>query len=325
MISKTYTHHIQRKAASFEKGPGSRSVEIVSLRKEDVPKIYSVVHKTQYSYQKPVPHSKHLFRLHPVQDIHQIVLSYELICSSTGQARSFVGVFENRASFLEITEPYQKISVVSQSIVALNPLSPDFFDSLHQPRTIPMIWMPWDRVMLQNYLQPPELSEAELFELSEYAMGFVKRNKNDIIEVLNDINQTIHREYTYLPEELSLSTSPYEVYFHKRGVCQDFSNLFICLARLLSVPARYRVGYVYTGGKAGNTQEDASHAWVEVFLPYMGWVGFDPTNGCLAGEKHIRVSCGRSYLDAAPTSGTIFGNVGEEQMSVSVHVTLLNE
>jgi transglutaminase-like putative cysteine protease len=104
-------------------------------------------------------------------------------------------------------------------------------------------------------------------------------------------------------------------------VCQDFANLFICLARLLSIPARYRMGYIYTGVNYENTiQSEASHAWAEVYLPYVGWRGFDPTNGCMAGQDHIRVACGRNYLDATPTSGTIFKGGGKETLTVSVKI-----
>jgi transglutaminase-like putative cysteine protease len=104
-------------------------------------------------------------------------------------------------------------------------------------------------------------------------------------------------------------------------VCQDFANLLICLARLLGIPARYRTGYIYTGDDYENKlQSEASHAWAELYVPEVGWRGFDPTNGCLAGEDHVRVACGRNYRDAAPTSGTIFARGGEEILRVAVRV-----
>jgi transglutaminase-like putative cysteine protease len=81
------------------------------------------------------------------------------------------------------------------------------------------------------------------------------------------------------------------------------------------------MGYIYTGVNYQNTiQSEASHAWAEVYLPYVGWRGFDPTNGCMAGQDHIRVACGRNYLDATPTSGTIFKGGGKETLTVSVKI-----
>jgi transglutaminase-like putative cysteine protease len=181
--------------------------------------------------------------------------------------------------------------------------------------------MPWQRQMMMPYLLPQELPETQLDELTSYAMSFVERNDGNLMQVLKDINLSIYRDYQYVQGTTSLSTTPFDVYTTRKGVCQDFANLFICLARLLSIPARYRMGYIYTGVNYENTiQSEASHAWAEVYLPYIGWRGFDPTNGCMAGQDHIRVACGRNYLDATPTSGTIFKGGGKETLSVTVKI-----
>jgi transglutaminase-like putative cysteine protease len=111
------------------------------------------------------------------------------------------------------------------------------------------------------------------------------------------------------------------VFATRRGVCQDFANLLICLARLLGIPARYRVGYLFAGlSEQRRLQSEASHAWAELYLPHAGWRGFDPTNGCLAGVEHVRVACGRNFRDAAPTSGTIYRGGGRETLEIEVHV-----
>jgi len=78
------------------------------------------------------------------------------------------------------------------------------------------------------------------------------------------------------------------VLHNKRGVCQDFANLMICMARLLNIPARYVCGYIYTGNTGeAIAQSDASHAWVQLYLPNIGWKGFDPTNGVLPATDHV--------------------------------------
>ena len=83
-------------------------------------------------------------------------------------------------------------------------------------------------------------------------MSFVKRNDYDLLDTLLDINHTIFREYTYVQGETTVFTTAFDVYVHRRGVCQDFTNVFICLARLLGVPARYVCGYIYTGPKGAH-------------------------------------------------------------------------
>jgi transglutaminase-like putative cysteine protease len=81
------------------------------------------------------------------------------------------------------------------------------------------------------------------------------------------------------------------------------------------------MGYIYTGANYENKiQSDASHAWVEIYLPYVGWRGFDPTNGIMVSQDHVRVACGRNYRDATPTSGTIFKGGGTERLAVDVKI-----
>jgi transglutaminase-like putative cysteine protease len=170
---------------------------------------------------------------------------------------------------------------------------------------------------------PPELPETQLKELTDYALGFAQRNDMDLLDTLLDMNQTIHDDYAYVTGSTNTTTTPFEVYTGRQGVCQDFANLFICMARLLNLPARYRVGYIYTGGNYENKiWSDASHAWVELYLPQSGWVGFDPTNGSIVGLDHVRVANGRHYLDATPTSGTLFKGGGIETLGVSVKIEM---
>lgn len=313
----------QRKSARFEK---SGKKYLTSYIPHENANIYSVIHETYYRYQSTVHFSNHLFRLQPVTDSYQSLISFKMSTTPGGKVGSFVGVFGNQATFLEIRRKYKELKIISQSIVSVSEKVPKQQDLKLQPKIAPLVLMPWDHVMLQAYLMPPELPESMLLELSNYALKFVKKNDSDALRILNDINQTIFREFSYVPGSTNLFSTPYEVYFARKGVCADFANLFICLARLLNIPARYRVGYIYTGGNYKNKiQSDESHAWVEIYLPYFGWIGYDPTNGCMAGKHHIRVACGRHYLDATPSSGTIFkGGEGGEKLKTSVQVELLN-
>jgi transglutaminase-like putative cysteine protease len=94
------------------------------------------------------------------------------------------------------------------------------------------------------------------------------------------------------------------------------------LARLLGAPARYVSGYLFHGGGSDDrTPDGATHAWVEVRLPDLGWVGLDPANNVLAEERHIRVAVGRDYADVPPTRGIFKGTtVVRSQLRVSVDV-----
>lgn len=327
VLHKTQIFEIPRKPASFEdQNDNTLLATFASFNHGQEPTIFSIVHDTTYEYSHKIKESKHLYRLQPVNDMTQSILSYELCSSSHGAFYNFTGAFGNNATVLDIKEPYQELKITSHAIVAVSEPNAPCKAIKEEKLMIPLIWMPWDRIMMQAYLLPPELPESELLALSDYAMDFVSRNNNKINSVLHDINTTIFKEYKYTPYSTTMATTPYEVYKSKKGVCQDFANLFICLARLLGVPARYRVGYLYTGGEYEHLgMHDQTHAWVEVFLPSLGWCGFDPTNGCMAGINHIRVACGRHYRDATPTSGVVFADIFTEKLHTSVRVIKLNK
>jgi transglutaminase-like putative cysteine protease/predicted glutamine amidotransferase len=291
------------------------------LPKKAEPRRFDIVHRTVYRYTKPIERSQHVLRLTPIHDRLQNVLSHELSVSVSAVSRDYEDVFGNRVRRLIVESPFTEMIIEARSVVEVLDVDPLGFGPLKVSSTIPLVWMPWQRQVLDPFLLPPELPETELAELAEYAMSFVKRNEYDLLDTLLDMNRTIFKEYAYTQGATTVFTTPFEVYVNRRGVCQDFTNLFICMARLLGVPARYVCGYIYTGPKATNTvQSEASHAWIQLYLPQVGWKGFDPTNGILTQTDHVRVAVGRNYIDATPTSGTIFVGGGGETLSVDVKV-----
>jgi transglutaminase-like putative cysteine protease/predicted glutamine amidotransferase len=285
---------------------------------------YSIRHRTEYQYSVEVERSSHKLRLTPVHDRLQTVLSHSVTLSVDGEYGDYEDVFGNRVRRIVIDRPYTNLVIESLSEVEVRDGEPFTPRPLRAQAKLPLVWMPWQRHMLVPYLLPPELPETQLHELIEYAESFVDRNDGDVLDVLFDLNTSIRREYRYQQGTTTLVTTPFDVYTSRQGVCQDFANLFMCLARLLGIPARYRSGYIYCGADAKNqVQSEASHAWVEAYLPEVGWKGFDPTNGVVAQTEHVRVAAGRSYVDATPTTGTLFVGGGNETLLVEVKVEAL--
>jgi transglutaminase-like putative cysteine protease len=288
----------------------------------------AVKHITRYRYDQPIQRSTHCVHLRPIDDVHQHVQSYRLSIVPEVPVVEFEDVFGNWASRFEISQPYTELTVTAEATIALSGVDPFAFAQGPIRPSFPLVWMPWEHMMLSPYLASVELPETQLRELSDYAMSFVERNNHDLMETLFAINLTLFREYKYVPGSTRLETTPYEVLTSKKGVCQDFANLFICMARLLGIPARYVCGYVYTGNTgtpadgANQTQSDASHAWLQLYIPNVGWKGFDPTNGILASTNHIRVAYGRHYRDVTPTAGTLYSSA-QESMTIEVQVVEL--
>ncbi len=283
-----------------------------------------IKHTTRYTYDRPIARSTHRVHLRPVDDWKQTVVAFQLKVSPRVQEVEYEDVFGNWTTRFEIAKPYKQLTITAESVVELLDVDPFAFAKLPIRPSIPLVWMPWEHKMLSPYLSPDELPESELQELYDYAMSFVRRNKGDLMETLFAMNLTLFREYQYVQGCTTIDTTAYDVMRQRRGVCQDFANLFIMMARLLGIPARYVCGYIHTGnhGQARATS-DASHAWVQLYIPNIGWKAFDPTNGVLPQTDHVRVAVGRHFGDATPTSGTIY-TPAEETMTTEVEVTDAN-
>lgn len=309
-------------APSDDGGTKRSSVPRLALPRDRAKvRTFSIRHRTVYEYQREVERSAHVFRLTPAHDRMQALLAHQIHLSVAGESFDFEDAFGNAVKKVLLDSPYMKLVIEARSTVEARDIEPLSIHPRRSRATIPIAWMPWQRQILQPFLLPPELPQTQLEELFEYAMSFVRRNDYDLFDTLLDINSTLHHEYKYTPGATHLGTTAWEVYEARKGVCQDFTNLFICLSRLLSVPARYACGYVFTArNDERHPMGDASHAWVQVYLPEIGWKGFDPTNGSLTQTEHVRVAVGRNYVDATPTSGTIYVGGGPERMHVDVRM-----
>jgi transglutaminase-like putative cysteine protease len=279
-------------------------------------------HTTRYTYDAPIERSVHRLHLRPIDDARQNLLLYQLVVRPKVPVIEYEDVFGNWSQRFEVNEPYTELTVSAESLVELVDTDPFAFAKLPiRPPSWPLVWMPWEQKVLAAYLTPSELPDTQLQELYDYGMEFVRRNNGDLMETLFAINLSLFRDYKYIPGCTDLGTSPYQVYTSRSGVCQDFTNLFITIARLLGIPARYVCGYIYTGNNGqSRTGSDQTHAWIELYIPNIGWKGFDPTNGVLPQTDHVRVAVGRNFRDATPTAGTLYSKANET-MRVEVEVS----
>ncbi len=149
-------------------------------------------------------------------------------------------------------------------------------------------------------------------------VDFVFDDSDSIFNNLQKLNAWIHKEFTFKTNVTDIDTDLHHILEIKQGVCQDFTHLFIAIARNAGIPARYVSGYLHQGsGYFGDSQ---MHAWVECHLPEVGWVGFDPTNNILAAESHIKVAHGKDYSDCPPLKGVVFSS-GKNETEYTVQVS----
>jgi transglutaminase-like putative cysteine protease len=129
----------------------------------------------------------------------------------------------------------------------------------------------------------------------------------------------VYNNFKYIKGITTIETTLDEIWDLKAGVCQDFAHILLVMLRLMGIPARYVSGYVcpHDNNLRG---EGATHAWVEAYIPFYGWLGIDPTNNCVVNDLHVRLAIGRNFSDCSPVKGTYKGTA-KQTLEVGVSVS----
>ena len=175
-----------------------------------------------------------------------------------------------------------------------------------------------ERISPDAYLRPTRATKADraLSDLAQEAVAGLAPDA--ILDRAHALSRAVEAAIAYVPGETRAGTSAAEALELGRGVCQDHAHALIATALSLEIPARYVTGYLFSTGDDTPAQE-ASHAWAELFIPNLGWVGFDPSNGTCPDERYIRLGSGGDAAEAAPIRGVSQGQ-GEENLDVRVVV-----
>jgi transglutaminase-like putative cysteine protease len=173
----------------------------------------------------------------------------------------------------------------------------------------------WEYLAPSTFTRPGPLLDAVRRELR------LERG-NDPLVLLRRLMADIYSRFEYRPRSTRVDSPIDEALEARRGVCQDFAHIFIALTRPLGIPTRYVSGYLFREtAHQEQPADDATHAWVEAWVPDLGWVGFDPANNLIAEQHHIRVAIGRDYADVPPTRGVYKGaTVARSELAVAVRV-----
>jgi transglutaminase-like putative cysteine protease len=118
----------------------------------------------------------------------------------------------------------------------------------------------------------------------------------------------VYNNFQYQKGVTSIETATEEIWNLKAGVCQDFAHILLVFLRMFNIPGRYVSGYICPKNKEMRGV-GATHAWVEAYIPWYGWLGFDPTNNCVVNDQHVRLAVGRNFTDCTPVKGTFKGSL----------------
>jgi transglutaminase-like putative cysteine protease len=173
-----------------------------------------------------------------------------------------------------------------------------------------------------DFRQPSRFAEwtDALNAFAAETLGPTPRER-DPLTLVRETTTVIHQAFQYAPKSTRVDSPIDEALAARRGVCQDFTHIMLATLRRQQLPCRYVSGYLAPSSSPPDVaaMTIATHAWVEVLLPELGWVGVDPTNGTEAGIRHIRVGVGRDYADVPPTRG-VFKGAAASSLEVSVDV-----
>jgi transglutaminase-like putative cysteine protease len=283
-----------------------------------------VLHETRYRYGARVDVAHHIAFLQPIAGETQAVESAEVAIEPAPSQRSTsLDSFGNRRIFFAMYSPHESLRVIARSVV----------DVAARPAIDPAASAEWHHVSrrLRYAAARPFDAAAEFAFASPYvprAPEFARYAATSfgahttVAAGAIDLMARIHRDFRYEPESTEVSTPALEAFRMRHGVCQDFAHVMIGALRSLGLAARYVSGYLVTRpppGAAPLLGSDASHAWVSVYCPELGWIDLDPTNDLVVNQRHVTLAIGRDYGDVTPLRGVIRGG-GEHALRVGVSV-----
>jgi transglutaminase-like putative cysteine protease len=289
--------------------------------------MYEVSHRTSYAYRKPVLQSQHVVHLTPRRGERQRVARASLLIEPAPSSQmEFLDYFGNETGILSIDDEHREFVVHARSTVEV--LAPD----------LPMLALstPWEQVAAKALSSEGMLDVGVLQFISSSHHTHTVREAIDyarpsfppdrpVLEAAGDLTRRMFGDFTFDNTATDISTPVSHVLRNRRGVCQDFAHVAITCLRSLGLPVRYVSGYLLTlppPGAAKLQGADASHAWISVWTPEVGWVDFDPTNGLIPTDAHIALALGRDYDDVSPISGVLLGG-RDQKMTVAVDVTAI--
>jgi transglutaminase-like putative cysteine protease len=270
---------------------------------------WEIIHRTSYVYASPVHDSFNEVRLQPFSNATQTVEHFLLKVLPAARLRHHHDFFSNVVHHFEISEPHATLLVESNLRVAMRPVP--LLAETETPWPLARIGEAARETRVFDFLQ-----ESRFVELSPE----VWRLALDITDGIADTWQAalalmnfVHGQLKYEPNATTVHTHARDVLKDRRGVCQDFAHVMISLCRTLKIPALYVSGYLATEAAS------ATHAWVEVLVPGVGWCPLDPTHNRQTDGAYVKIAVGRDYADVPPLAGNYKGTT-DRQMQVQVSI-----
>ena len=280
---------------------------------------YRVRHFSTLEYAAPIERARFNLRLKPRLRLGQMIESDTLTLSPKPSTHhDEPGPYWVNTSQALYTAPLKKLEVTSEFVIGITPPDPpDGGPTLSALRSQALAARELSDLSPAPYLFASRLATASP-GIASWGSQHLAPSDNAVTAISN-LTRAIFEEFTYAPGKTNSATLPDEAFKARHGVCQDYTHIMIIALRAHGIPAAYVSGYLLTRpppGKSKLVGADAMHAWVEAWCgDQLGWIGFDPTNNCLAAEDHIPIAMGRDFADVSPIDGTFIGSAPQRMKS----------
>jgi transglutaminase-like putative cysteine protease len=275
---------------------------------------YRIKHITRYTYPSPVIDSANQVMLFPIDDPEQEVKKHELIITHQPSVEIFTDYFGNKVGIFSVIKPHSQLTIESIIEVVIQeaklPANDTASESQWDNLNIIREQFPYmDFMLLENCDSYDEIADVVKSLMNETITPFA---------IAEQMSAFVYHHFEYKKGITSVETQVDEIWKLKAGVCQDFAHILLVMLRIVGIPARYVSGYICPKNHELRG-EGATHAWVEAYIPFHGWIGLDPTNNCIASDRHVRLAIGRSFTDCTPVKGTYKGSSAHTlEVSVSI-------
>ena len=278
---------------------------------------YSIRHLTRFRYSAPISESVMEVRMQPRTEGGQHCIWFDLAVKPRTSLTSYRDHLGNLIHHFDVPSHHTSLAIKAEAVVELTPrVLPESLatDAWSELDALVADGDYWEMLMPSRFATPTE-------SLRKLAQELNVCRRDDPLSLLRELTARLRDTFEYAPQSTEVD-SPIDLALkERRGVCQDFAHIMTAMVRELRIPCRYVSGYLFHRVEdQDRSAADATHAWIEALLPRLGWVGFDPTNNLIAGERHIRVAIGRDYGDVPPTRG-VFKGEAKSELSVAVQVS----
>ncbi len=260
----------------------------------------TVDHLTRYAYDRPVRSVVQSHRLTPSVFAGQKTVDWQVTVSEGVRGAVHRDGAGDQVQGWTIAGPVTTVEVRVQGTVDTTDLSGVLKG--HREAVAPAVYL-----------------RATLPTRADLALDTLARSVDapDPLALAHALAAAVADAIAYRPGVTHAHTTAAEALALGEGVCQDHAHALITCARVRGIPARYVSGYLFA--TADGVPHEAAHAWAELHVAGLGWVGFDAANRCCPDERYIRVGSGLDAQDAAPIRGIARGGA-EEAMDVTVAV-----